>query len=383
MTRAARGHPGGMVSIRDVAQRAGVSVATVSNSLNRPARVSADTRTRVASAIDELGYVRSESARQLRAGRSRTVALLVLDIGNPFFVEVARGVEGAVRRRGLGVTLCNSDQDPEAEALYFSLFVEQRVRGALVTPADTTGGTLEALRRHGIPHVLVDRVLHRTEGCSVSVDDVAGGALAMRHLVETGHARFAYVTGPRHLSQCRDRHAGALDALRESGFDDAALTVLEVPALDVASGRDAGARLLGRPERPTAVFCANDLLALGLLQAMFSAGVRVPEQIALVGYDDIEFAAAAAVPLSSVRQPAARMGRRAAELLLEETDGPSGQDGESDRDGKAGQGGNSGQRGNSGQEGKAGQDEGAEHEHQQVVYEPELVVRRSSTPNGG
>ncbi|WP_258341814.1 LacI family DNA-binding transcriptional regulator [Saccharopolyspora gregorii] len=333
-----------MVSIKDVAERAGVSVATVSNSLNRPDRVSVTTRARVLSVIDELGYVRSESARQLRAGHSRILALLVLDMGNPFFVDVARGVEAAARDEGLGVMLCNSGQDPEAEALYLSLFAEQRVRGVLVTPSDVSGANLDSLRRQGIPSVLVDRKVDSGQACSVAVDDVAGGALAVRHLLERGHRSIGFVTGPGSLTQCLDRRTGARTALHEHGLDDDALGVLEVPALDVASGRDAGARLLGLPTRPSAVFCANDLLALGLLQALFAAGVRVPEDIALVGYDDIEFAAAAAVPLTSVRQPAFRIGRKAAELVLAESD------------------------------------PGAEHTHQQVIYEPELVVRRSSLP---
>ncbi|MBQ6641469.1 MAG: LacI family DNA-binding transcriptional regulator [Saccharopolyspora sp.] len=331
-----------MVSIKDVAERAGVSVATVSNALNRPDRVSVSTRSRVQSAIDELGYVRSESARQLRAGHSRMLALLVLDIGNPFFVDVARGVEAAAREQQLGVMLCDSAQDPAAEALYLSLFAEQRVRGVLVTPADEHGTSLDSLQRQGIPSVLVDRKISSERCCSVSVDDVAGGALAVRHLVDHGHRRIAYVSGPAHLSQCRDRHVGALQAFRDCDLDEDLLSTIEEPALDVASGRDAGSRLLGRPDRPSAVFCANDLLALGLLQALFAAGVRVPEDIALVGYDDIEFASAAAVPLTSVRQPAHRIGYKAAELLLADTAGAE------------------------------------QHVHQQVVYEPELVVRRSS-----
>lgn len=342
------GHSGGMTSIRDVAQRAGVSVATVSNSINRPDRVSATTRDRVLSAIDELGYVRSESARQLRAGNSRMIALLVLDMANPFFVDVAKGVEDAAGEQGLGVMLCNSNQDENAEALYFSLFAEQRVRGVLVTPTDVSGGTLDSFRRHGIPSVLVDRVLDKMQGCSVSVDDVTGGSLAVRHLIEAGHTKIAYVSGPGHLAQVRDRHTGAVSALREAGLTGEDLIVLEAKSLDVGSGRDAGSRLLGLPDRPTAVFCANDLLALGVLQAMFAAGVRVPEQIALVGYDDIEFASAAAVPLTSVRQPAFRIGRRAAELLLDETS-----------------------------------EEGLSHSHQRVVYEPELVVRSSSLNSRG
>ena len=310
------------VGIKDVARVAGVSVGTVSNVINRPDTVATETRARVLSAIDRLGYVRSESARQLRAGRSRIMGLLVLDMGNPFFVDVARGAERAARQAGLGVMVCNSAQNPAEEAEYLSLFAEQRVRGVLLTPADATGRNIETFRRHNIPFVLVDRVAEGTTECSVSVDDVAGGALAVRHLVDAGHRSLAYVSGPPGLNQVRDRRTGALDALAEAGLGPDALR-----------------------ELPTAVFCANDLLALGVLQAMYAAGVGVPDDLAIVGYDDIEFAAAAAVPLTSVRQPAVTMGAMAADLLLEETE----------------------------------EDDAARaHEHRRVVLQPELVVRRSS-----
>ncbi|MEV6433794.1 LacI family DNA-binding transcriptional regulator [Streptomyces anulatus] len=331
------------VGIKDVARAAAVSVGTVSNVINRPDTVGPDTRARVLSAIERLGYVRSESARQLRAGRSRIMGLLVLDMGNPFFVDVARGAERAAREAGLGVMVCNSAQSPGEEAEYLALFAEQRVRGVLLTPADATGRNIEAFRRHDIPFVLVDRVAEGTTECSVSVDDVAGGALAVRHLLDAGHRSIAYVSGPPGFNQVRDRRTGALAALAGAGLGPDALRELPTERLDVAAGRDAGARLLGLSDRPTAVFCANDLLALGVLQSLFAAGVSVPGDLALVGYDDIEFAAAAAVPLTSVRQPAATMGALAAGLLLEET-------GAAD----------------------------VPHEHRRVVLQPELVVRRSS-----
>ncbi|MDX3077598.1 LacI family DNA-binding transcriptional regulator [Streptomyces sp. MI02-7b] len=332
------------VGIKDVAREAGVSVGTVSNVINRPDSVPEGTRARVQRAIARLGYVRSESARQLRAGRSRIMALLVLDMANPFFVDVARGAERAARAAGFGVMVCNSAESPQEEAAYLSLFAEQRVRGVLVTPADAgTSGNLAAFRRHRIPFVLVDRVSAGGAGCSVSVDDVAGGRMALAHLLAAGHRRIAYVSGPVHLQQVSDRRTGALAALAEAGLPAEALRELPTERLDVASGRDAGHRLLGLPERPTAVFCANDLLALGVLQALYAAGVSVPGEISIVGYDDIEFAAAAAVPLTSVRQPAATMGAMAAGMLLEETD-PAGR----------------------------------EHRHRQVVLQPELVVRDSS-----
>ncbi|MGW5198175.1 LacI family DNA-binding transcriptional regulator [Streptomyces spiralis] len=336
------------VGIKDVARAAGVSVGTVSNVINRPETVATETRARVLSAIDRLGYVRSESARQLRAGRSRIMGLLVLDMGNPFFVDVARGAERTAREAGLGVMVCNSAQSVGEEAEYLSLFAEQRVRGVLLTPTDATGRNIAAFRRHNIPFVLVDRVAEGASECSVSVDDVAGGALAVRHLVDAGHRSIAYVSGPPGLNQVRDRRTGALNALREAGLGPDVLRELPTERLDVAAGRDAGARLLGLADRPTAVFCANDLLALGVLQAMYAAGVGVPDDLAIVGYDDIEFAAAAAVPLTSVRQPAVTMGALAAELLLEET----------------------------------GTREGAAraHEHRRVVLQPELVVRSSTLP---
>lgn len=327
------------VSIKDVARYARVSIATVSNALNRPELLSSATRSRVMLAIDELGYVRSESARQLRAGQSRILGLLVLDMRNPFFVGVAHGSERAARAKGLGVMLCDSAQDSSAEELYLSLFAEQRVRGVLITPTDASTNHLDPLRRHGIPYVYVDRVANEDEACSVSVDDVVGGELAVGHLLEQGHEHISYVSGPMKLAQCRDRRQGAWRACDAAGADREAVTLLETANLDVEAGRDAGARLLGLRPRPTAAFCANDLLALGVLQAMVSAGVRVPDEMSIVGYDDIDFASAAAVPLTSVRQPAYGMGETATELLL---------------------------------------DEEAEHQHRHVVYQPELIVRDST-----
>jgi LacI family transcriptional regulator len=337
-----------MVGIKDVARQAGVSVGTVSNVINRPHMVGVETRLRVQSVIDHLGYVRSESARQLRAGASRIVALLVLDMGNPFFVDIASGAERAARQSGLGVMVCNSAQNVQDETDYISLFAQQRVRGVLVTPADTTGESLEALRKQDIPYVLVDRVASGAATCSVSVDDFVGGRLAAQHLISLGHEAIVYVGGPAELQQIQDRRAGALAALAEAGLPASALSEVSADRLDVAAGRDAGARLVGRSPRPTAVFCANDLLALGVLQAAFAARISVPDQLAIVGYDDIQFAAAAAVPLTSVRQPAVAMGRLAAEMIMEETSA-----------------------------------ERAAHQHRQVVLEPELVVRASSLPTRG
>jgi LacI family transcriptional regulator len=329
--------------IKEVAQRAGVSVGTVSNVLNRPELVAPTTRKRVHRVIRELNFVRNESARQLRAGRSRTIGLIVLDVGNPFFTDVARGVEAAAEEAGLALMLASSDDQPAKEARYLSLFEEQRVQGVLITPVDITDARLAAIRRRGTPIVLVDQTSSSRGQCSVGVNDELGGRLAVEHLLAQGHKRLAFVGGPVTLHQVRNRLAGAQAAVDAAG--KASLIELPTPALNVAGGRAAASELAGLPRtrRPTAVFCANDLLALGVLQEMTSRSVRVPDDLAIVGYDDIEFAGAAAVPLSSVRQPREQLGRAAAELLIEESSGQP-------------------------------------HKHRHLVFDPELVVRRSSAP---
>ncbi|SDO32731.1 LacI family DNA-binding transcriptional regulator [Lentzea jiangxiensis] len=327
------------VGIRDVARHAGVSNATVSNVLNRPDVVAPATRQRVLAVIEQLGFVRNESARQLRAGRSRVLAYVVLDAANPFFTDVARGVEDAAREAGFALFLCNSASDGGREREYLELLHEQRVEGILITPVDAESALLA---ERGTPVVLVDREASDGARCSVAVDDVLGGELAVTHLVENGHTRIAMIGGPLSIQQVRDRREGALRALTGAGLPADALTFLETRGLQVAEGRGAGERLAGLPasRRPTAAFCANDLLALGLLQSMTQQGLRVPDDLAVVGYDDIEFAAAAAVPLTSVRQPREELGRTAARLLLSEND--------------------------------------ADHEHRHVKFQPELVVRAST-----
>src|SRR3954464_13726786 len=183
------------ISVRDVAERAGVSVGTVSNVLNNPDKVASATSERVLAAIEDLGFVRNDAARQLRAGHSRSIGMIVLDVRNPFFTDVARGAESTAADAHLSVLLANSDERSDREAAYLDLFEEQRVRGILITPVGDVLPRLEQLRSRGIPCVLVAR-LARTKGfSSVSVDDESGGAIALTHLAETGRRHVAYVGG--------------------------------------------------------------------------------------------------------------------------------------------------------------------------------------------
>lgn len=308
-------------SIRDVAARAGVSVGTVSNVLNGAPSVAADTVERVRAAIDELGYVRNDAARQLRAGRSTTVGLVVLDVRNPFFTDVARGAEDEAARSGLSVILGNSDEDGVREAGYLDLFEEQRVHGVLISPFGDIEDRLRRLKARGVPVVLVDRDSGTGEISSVAVDDVAGGRAAVAHLLAAGRRRIAFVGGPFGIRQVADRFAGAEAAIRE--VPEASLERLETTALTVLEGRRIGEALVARAERPDAIFAANDLVAVGLLQALVMSGaLRVPDDVALIGFDDIDFATATVVPLSSIRQPRHEIGATALRILREEAADP-------------------------------------------------------------
>jgi len=330
-------------SVKDVARSAGVSLGTVSNVMNRPEVVSPGTRERVERAMVELGFVRNESARQLRAGTSRTLAYVMLDGTNPFFHDVAQGIELAAEEADLSLFICNSNAREQREAVHLDRLLQQRVQGILITPVNPEAAHLVELAGRGIPVVIVDRVGAAGSFCSVAVDDVLGGRIAVEHLVEQGHTRVAVVGGPESIGQVRERLEGARQIWAELGQAPDDLIYLPTAALTVAEGRSAGERLAGIParRRPTAAFCANDLLALGLLQQTIGAGLRVPEELAIVGFDDIEFAAAAAVPLSSVRQPRQELGRAAAQLVLDEATNP-------------------------------------DHEHQQLSFVPELVARAST-----
>lgn len=329
-------------TIRDVARRAGVSLGTVSNVLNHPEMVATDTRARVEEAIAASGFVRSSAARQLRAGRSRTVGVLILDVANPFFTEMVRGVESTLVEQGYVLVLCSSDESAERERRYLHLLEEHRVEGILATPAERQIDDLLALNARGVPVVLLDRQAPGQALCSVTVDDARGGEIAAAHLFALGHRHVAFVNGPSAIRQCADRRKGVRRAARRAGLDpDAAVVEIAVGSLTAESGEAAVARVLRDAAGATAVICANDLLALGVLKGLVAVGVRVPDDVALVGYDDVSFSSMLSPALTSVRQPSFALGATAAALLLEELGD-------------------------------------AAHEHRQVVFAPELAVRAST-----
>lgn len=328
------------VNLRDVAAQAKVSVGTVSNVLNRPQAVAPATLERVQKVIAELGFVPNGFARNLRAGNSRTLGLVVPDVANPFFTEIARGVEDVANKHDFAVFLCNSDESASKEKKYIDVLIHQQVRGILITPADKKPAHLEVLRDRGIAVVLLDRETKSRTQCSVSVDDIRGGEIAIEYLASLGHKRIAWVCGPESIPQVADRSAGVAQAAKNV---KASVTTLRVPLMNTIKGEEAVKDILALDELPTAIFCANDLVALGVIRGLLQQGIRIPEQISIIGYDDIAFAPSAAIPLTSIAQPAYQLGVAAAELIISEC-----QDGDT-------------------------------HAHQQIRFQPKLVIRASTS----
>ncbi|MDU0347561.1 LacI family DNA-binding transcriptional regulator [Actinomyces sp. MRS3W] len=310
-------------SVRDVAERAGVSVGTVSHVLNHPDRVAQPTLDRVRAAIDELGFVRSEAARRLRHGGSSLIGVLVHDISNPFFTEAARGIEDRLREDGRIPMLGSTDSDPERERELMSLLAGMDVHGVIVTPSVSTLDNLAVLAGRGIRVVLMDHPPISAELSTVSGDDVAGARAAVSHLIDLGHRRVGFINGPLTVRQAVDRRDGVIAALTGADLDPAqALTEIEAVSGGQGFTADAGAvgaaALLGDDSPPTALFCANDQLAIGAMREIRRRGLGIPDDVAIVGYDDISVASELITPLTSVRQPMREMGVAAADLLLSE-----------------------------------------------------------------
>lgn len=340
MPKQSRGRP--PTGIREVAQLAGVSIGTVSNVLNKPDVVAERTRERVLAAIERLGFVPNRGAADLRSGRNRMIGLVVPDITNPFFAEVARGAVDAAGESNIAVVLCNSDQDPAKEDRYLDVLEEHRVAGVVINPVAAIPQRLANLRDRGSKVVCVHRSVKTTDYCSVAVDDVQGGRLATEHLLGLGARRIALVNGPVSLRPCADRRLGARQAIKAAGLPAGALTEVQQPAMTIKGGIEAADQLLKGSRRPDAIFCTNDLLAVGVTRRLTQAGLSVPGDVAIAGYDDIDLAAEATIPLTSVGQPKYGLGYRATELVLAEITAADG------------------------------------HRHVRVAFHPQLTVRESS-----
>jgi len=307
-------------SVKDVAARAGVSASTVSNYLNHPHVLSERTRERVRNAVAELGFVPNESARQLRAGAGRTIALILLDAWLPYFSELSRGVEDVTREAGWSLFFSNSNRDAAQEQRNIDMFEAHRAQGILIYPLGDVLGRLEGLADKGIHSVVIGPEQPSSSVGSVAFDDRGGGRLAGEHLIGIGRRRIAFLGDPRTVSQSADRLAGLRDAA-----PDARIDVIATDGLTIDAGLLAAERIIAAPasERPDAVFAANDMLAIGAQTALLRAGIAVPGDIAIVGFDDVDQARQALVPLTTIRQPGYEIGRAAASALLRLLEAPS------------------------------------------------------------
>lgn len=308
-------------SVKDVAALAGVSSSTVSNYLNHPHVLGASSRERVRAAIEQLGFVPNESARQLRAGSSKALALILLDAWLPYFNELSRGVEDVTREGGWSLFFSNSNRDGAQERRNIDMFEAHRVQGIVIYPLGDVVPRLERLAQRGIRSVVVGPIRESPSVASILFDDRGGGRLAGEHLLSLGRRRILFLGSPT-VSQSNDRLAGLEDALAGS---PATLTVIDVRHLATEEGLRVAEQIIAQPvaERPDAVFAANDMVALGVLTQLLRHGIRVPEEIALVGFDDVDQAHQSVVPLTSVRQPGYEIGRAAGAALLQQLADPT------------------------------------------------------------
>ncbi len=322
-----------MIGLKDVARVAGVSVSTVSRVLTGSPLVNAETRTRVQLAMDSLQYRPSRVARRLRrdSARANLIGLIVPDIQNPFFAELVRGVERVAHQHGYMVFLGNTDEDGAKELEYVQLMRAESVDGLILPPSSDLHEIVAKLTSAGLPIVCVDRRLPDVSVDTVVADNEQGAYMATDHLLRIGHRHIGFIGGRAHLSTSAERLAGYTRALREHGVPFDARLVRDGDSRQ-GSGSALTRELLSRDlldregsgrELPTALLVGNNLMTLGALETIHLMGLRIPDDVAIVGYDDMPWALALNPPLTAVRQPGFEMGERAAELLLQRLDDPS------------------------------------------------------------
>lgn len=302
-------------TIQDVARRAGVAPITVSRVINHSGYTSEETRVRVETAIAELDYVPNTLARSLRSRRTLTLALILTDITNPFFTSVARGVEDTASDAGFTVIFCNTDENEAEEQKYLQVLLQKKVDGMLLVPARSSSESVETIQKQNTPVVVLDRRIPQAKTDSVRCDSELGAYQLVQLLLKLGHRRIAALSGPRHVSTAGDRVAGYWRAMREASLDNNVQSVY-FGAFTQDSGYEMACQALAASPQPTALFAANNFIAIGALKAVQDRGLRVPEDIAMVGFDDLPPALVTFPFFTVVSQPAYQMGQKATELLL-------------------------------------------------------------------
>jgi LacI family transcriptional regulator len=309
-----------MANIRDVAKRAGVAPITVSRCINNSGYCSSEVRARVEAAIVELGFIPNRLATGLRSKRTHTIALLLTDITNPFFTTIARGVEDIASGAGYTVIFCNTDESITKEQMYLQMLLEKRVDGILLVPALSRIDSVKTIKKHGTPVVVIDRRLPELHTDVVRCDSEQGAYDLIRLLLSLGHRDIAILNGPRGVSTADDRLAGYRRALAEAGVSKNNRHEMH-GAFTQQSGWEMANKATKATTRPTAVFAANNVITFGAIKAFQELKLRVPEDVAVVGFDDLPPALVTFPFLTVAAQPAYEMGKKAVELLLGRIDG--------------------------------------------------------------
>jgi LacI family transcriptional regulator len=302
--------------MRDVAEQAGVSVTTVSHVINNSRPVNPETRTRVEQAMQVLGYHPNVLARSLRRGKTQTIGVILPDNANPYFAEVARGIEDTSFSQGYSVVLCNSDNNLEKEHLYTNVLIEKQVDGIIFVAAGLSEENINNLQKRGVPSVLVDRQVSGVQLDSVFADNRVGGYLATNHLINLEHRSIACITGPKGVRSSSERIAGYQQALDAAGIPTNPGWVVEGD-FQYQSGYSAAQQLIKAGATPSAIFACNDLMAIGAYRYAHENQLNIPGDISIIGFDDIRLAEYTNPPLTTIHQSKDRMGALAAEMLLE------------------------------------------------------------------
>lgn len=326
-------------NVRDVAKQAQVSIGTVSNVLNRPSQVSEETRQRVRNAIDMLGFI--PNAQMKSGNREPKVIGLILPLSdNPFYTELQQGIEDAVAKSGLRVLAGYSREDEAIEFQLLTAMVDAGFKGVIVTPVGPRNQVFEKFIEQNIRVGYISQTDDEPQQCSVSIDQVRGGYIGLEYLHSLGHRKILWISGPAHHHQSNQRFVGISLAAKELGVE---LMTLGSPSLDFISGEQITPEILALPEMPDAIFAGNDALALGIINVLLKEGIKVPEQVSVLGFDNVAYAESALVPLSTVSQTPYQLGYTMGEQLINEL--------EADKD----------------------------HLHQHVVFQPQIVERSSTS----
>lgn len=304
------------ITIKDVARVAGVHSSTVSRVITGKSCISEKTTQRVLSVIEELNYTPNALARGLKTKKIKTLAMLIPDIANPFFAGLARGVEDTANKYGYNVILCNTDDCLEKEANYLRLLVEKCIEGVILATAKIRDNIIAELERTSCPYILLSRNIRGVKENSISVDDITGGYLATEYLITLGHCNIAHISGPYNTTVALDRIMGYKKALQDYGVPFQRIYLKEGD-FRIKGGYQEMRQLLQLRVPPTAIFTANDLLAIGAMEAIREKGYDVPADFSIVGFDDIKIASYLSPPLTTIRQPMVKMGSLAIIKLLE------------------------------------------------------------------